>query len=60
VEEQITCNSDVVGVGGAPGALYTAVNVVKITENLQRRIPKQIERLPVKLVEVGVIRALDD
>ena len=47
-----------VGVGECNGKPCMKVYVVKITDELKKQIPKQLDGFPVELEEVGEIMAL--
>ena len=47
-----------VGVGGKENAAKIVVNVVRLTEGLISKIPKELDGVPVEILETGIIKAL--
>jgi len=49
-----------IGIGGRENSAKIVVNVIKITDEIKRKIPKEIDGIPVEIIETGVVRALGD
>ena len=47
-----------IGIGGRENSAKIVINVVKITDEIKRKIPKEIDGIPVEIKETGVVRAL--
>ena len=46
-----------VGIGGSEGDAKLVVNVVELTEELKANIPKELDGIPVEILETGEFKA---
>jgi len=49
-----------IGIGGSHNSYKIIVNVIKLTEEIKSKIPKELDGIPIEITEVGVVEALGD